>query len=308
MGAQSHYPVSLPIFTKPQRPLLSIVSPSVRPLSLLSDPLPVASFRTISQTSQIRNITQGRPKKRKILRDQDKSYRHSTTIDMLPDNVLLEVFDFCRRNHNYARRSVWDWHLLVHICRRWRQIIFESRHRLILQIFCTHSTPVRKNLGIWPAIPIVIDYTYTQWGVTHNDEDNVLAALEHPDRLFDLAIRTTGSHLGNLATVMQEPFPMLTKIHITLTGGNAPALPAEFWEDMHHVYRKSVYAAFPFRGQCFFYPPATSALSISPKYRRLATFHPRQWSHFWPHYPGSKPLSLDSNRLPAAPIEYAGHL
>ncbi|KAH9065043.1 hypothetical protein EDB87DRAFT_1597420 [Lactarius vividus] len=92
MGTQNHYPWtdSIPSSTKPHRPLLSIISPSVqvRPHSLLSDPLPVASFGSTSRASHIRNVTQGLPKKRKILRDQDESYRHSTTIGMLPDDVL----------------------------------------------------------------------------------------------------------------------------------------------------------------------------------------------------------------------------
>jgi hypothetical protein len=55
-------------------------------------------------------------------------------------------------------RPVWKWHTLVHVCQRWRQIVFASPRRLNLQILCTHGTPVRKNLGIWPAFPIAIDY------------------------------------------------------------------------------------------------------------------------------------------------------
>src|SRR6266702_978015 len=72
---------------------------------------------------------------------------------MLPDNVLLEIFDLCRKSLRYNILPAWKWHLLVHICQRWRQIVLESPHRLKLQILCTHRTPVRKNLGIWPAFP-----------------------------------------------------------------------------------------------------------------------------------------------------------
>jgi hypothetical protein len=150
---------------------------------------------------------------------------------MLPDNVLLEIFDFRRKSHNGladANRPVWRWHLLVHVCQRWRQIVFASPHRLNLQILCTHGTPLR-NLGVWPAFPIVMNYYYySKGGITLSDEDNVVAALEHLDRVCDVRLAVMGSQLGKMATVMQEPFPVLKSLHIFSRDGNAPALPTEF--------------------------------------------------------------------------------
>ncbi|KAH9043566.1 hypothetical protein EDB84DRAFT_863762 [Lactarius hengduanensis] len=64
-----------------------------------------------------------------------KDYRPDTTINMLPNNVLLEIFDLCQER--YTMYHVWGWHFFVHVCRRWRQIIFDSPHRLNLRIFCT---------------------------------------------------------------------------------------------------------------------------------------------------------------------------
>ena len=125
---------------------------------------------------------------------------------MLTDNVLLEIFDFFRNNHDHASRTVWRWHLLVHVCQRWRQIVFASPHRLNLQILCTHRTPVRKNLCIWPVLPIVIDYHYSGSGITPIDEDNVISALEHPDQVCYVRLDITGSQLKKIASGMQEPF------------------------------------------------------------------------------------------------------
>ncbi len=147
---------------------------------------------------------------------------------MLPDNVLLEIFDLYRSNHDYASRTVWRWHLLVHVCQRWRQIVFTSPHRLNLQILCTHGTPVRKNLGIWPAFPIVIDYCYSGSGITPHDEDNVIAALEHRNHVCYVRLDITGLQLGEMATVMQEPFPVLTRLFIGSDDENAPVLPDGF--------------------------------------------------------------------------------
>ena len=148
---------------------------------------------------------------------------------MLPDDVLLEIFDFYG-NTRHLSRIQW-WHVLSHVCRRWRQIIFESPHRLNLQILCTHRTPVRKNLGIWPAFPIVINYHNSWSGITPNEEDNIIAALEYPGRvsffkLHMLGIR--GSQVTNIVTVMLKPFPVLTHLNISAWLGNVPVLPAEF--------------------------------------------------------------------------------
>jgi hypothetical protein len=48
-----------------------------------------------------------------------------------------------------------------------------------------------------------------------SDEDNVIAALEHPDRVCRFNLSVTGSELGKISTVMQEPFPVLTHLSIS---------------------------------------------------------------------------------------------
>ncbi|KAH9056310.1 hypothetical protein EDB87DRAFT_1260555 [Lactarius vividus] len=127
---------------------MSTASQSIRPLSLPNDQSPsTASHRPYNGP----NIVQGL-KEQEVLRTQG---RNATTISMLTDNVLVEIFDFCRKDHDQCPSSpVWKWHILVHVCRRWRQITFASPRRLNLQILCIDGTPVRKNLGIWP------DYSY----------------------------------------------------------------------------------------------------------------------------------------------------
>ncbi|KAH9171741.1 hypothetical protein EDB89DRAFT_1069319 [Lactarius sanguifluus] len=152
---------------------------------------------------------------------------------MLPDNVLLEIFDSCRKSQNsdpLCIQVVWKWHLLAHVCQKWRQIVFESPHRLNLQILCSFGTPVRKNLAIWPAFPIVIyyPYCYSKTGIPPDDEDDVIAALEHRDRLCSLMLVVADLQLEKITNVMQEPFPMLTDLFIGSADGKALVLPAEF--------------------------------------------------------------------------------
>ena len=180
------------------------------------------------------------------------SGRSVTTIGgTLPDNILLEIFDFYRKDHDYTYRErtqrrdeVWEWPLFVHVCRRWRQVIFESPRRLNLQIFCTTRTPVMKNLGIWPALPIVIGYSDYGKNVKPREEGNVIAALRHPNRVCSVTLEVPGPAVGRVATVMQESFPVLTHLFFYTWDRNAPVLPGGFLGGsapcLHEIYIEGV--------------------------------------------------------------------
>jgi hypothetical protein len=156
------------------------------------------------------------------------SYSHATTISMLPDLALLEIFDFYQINHNSSRIQWWS--LLVHVCRRWRQIIFESPIRLNLQIRCTRGTPVKKHLRIWPAFPIVIDYYRTLPLARASYGYDIIAALKHPGRVsfFKLqAMDICDRQAECILSALQKPFPLLTHFDIELDD-NLSVLPADF--------------------------------------------------------------------------------
>ena len=163
-----------------------------------------------------------------------KSYGHAITINILPDYILLEIFDSRRKDHDPDQPPfipAWRWHRLAHVCRRWRQIVLESPHRLDLQIFCTNGTPVRENLDIWPPFPISIQYPNTK-AFTPHDKDNLFAALEHPSRICYVELCQLGPLLSEVATAIQEPLPALE--HLTLDfdllrdSGTTPTLPIRF--------------------------------------------------------------------------------
>lgn len=216
-----------------------------RPLPQPTDTIPSHSSSSDASTPTAAAYKDFKLKARKTPReteanqgssDDSGSYGPATTINMLPDSVLLEMFDFCRMDHDahgFPFRPILEWHRLVHVCQRWRHIVFASPLGLNLHLFCTHGTPVRKNLGYWPPLPLIIDY-YTYWGadddksLTLSDEDDVIAALEHHDRVRYVGISVTGSLLGKMATVMQEPFPMLSHLWLSSKDGNVPVLPEAF--------------------------------------------------------------------------------
>ena len=150
---------------------------------------------------------------------------------MLSDHVLLEIFDFCRKNGETDGlfEDVWDWDILVHVCQRWRQVVFASPLRLNLQILCTYGTPVRKSLDIWPSLPISVQcldpYSLSNEGIY----EDVIAALEHPDRVSAITLwGVTVPQLRKIITVMHEPFPALARLELSYYELNCPALPSGF--------------------------------------------------------------------------------
>lgn len=164
-----------------------------------------------------------------------KSRAHQLTINSLPDEILLEIFDFCRTDSSSGWiliRPVLEWHRLAHVCRRWRQIIFSSPRRLDLQLICTYRTPVRKNLRRWPAFPINIDYSTSgnldSKSLAPYDKSNVIAALGHPDRVRRVRLTVTKLQLKKIATVMQKPFPALTHLWLSSKDSNVPVLTGSF--------------------------------------------------------------------------------
>ena len=122
----------------------------------------------------------------------------------------------------------WKWHRLAHICQTWRDIIFSSSRHLNLELLCTHGTPVRKNLGYLPALPIVIHFPGS---FKYSDEDNILAALEHPDRVrvVELCVPCSLSEKMATVTYWQGPFPALTRLSLeSKKDGIMPVLPSAF--------------------------------------------------------------------------------
>jgi F-box-like len=158
-------------------------------------------------------------------------YPPPRAIESLPDNVLLNIFGFYQQlAYEYSQLNVWQ--TLVHVCRRWRYVVFESPLRLNLQLECDTRTPVKKGLDIWPPFPIVVRNTLP-WRphVALDPNDNIIAALEHHDRVCTIYLECpTRPLLEQSLTVMQVPFPVLTSLKLEFVDKSVPApvLPDTF--------------------------------------------------------------------------------
>ena len=142
------------------------------------------------------------------------------TIDDLTDDDLLAIFDFYVAEHQGLldfifnigrwRRETESWQSLVHVCRRWRGLVFASPRRLNLRLCCRPVTSARISSNVWPALPLLI----------HGggfSVDNVIAELEHSDRIRQIQIYIypfTTREIEKLWTAMQVPFPELTVLHL----------------------------------------------------------------------------------------------
>ena len=142
------------------------------------------------------------------------------TIDKLPDVALLEIFD------SYLVRTLTPaWYPLVHVCRKWRNVVFGSPRRLGLQLFCHPRTPVRETLDVWPPLLIVIGASFNE----KCDGDNIIAALEHNDRIYSVELwPILSSQSENVLEAMRRPFPALKRLSLVYEGETLPVLPDSF--------------------------------------------------------------------------------
>ena len=146
---------------------------------------------------------------------------------MLPDDVLLEIFDFYvdEVKDGYYKTKIEVWQTLVHVCRRWRRVVFGSPRRLNLQLVCTSQTPARDTLDVWPSLPLLI----LELKRRTEDVDNIMAVLERSDRVVQIHLFTDYDRdLENVLKAMQVPFPELTDLNFGFQEGMVSVLPDSF--------------------------------------------------------------------------------
>ncbi|KAH9178377.1 hypothetical protein EDB89DRAFT_2239613 [Lactarius sanguifluus] len=145
------------------------------------------------------------------------------TIEKLSNEVLLEIFRY------YLHADPRFWLRLVHICRKWRRIVFASQWALHLRLFSTYGTPVLKTLECWPALPIVMQYggSLALDPPAPEDEDNIMAALKQSDRVSSIRLTMTSSLLEKLSGI-ERPFSQLEEIVLLSRDSVWQTLPRAF--------------------------------------------------------------------------------
>ncbi len=137
-----------------------------------------------------------------------------TAIEMLPEEILLEIFDLYRLDAvKQSGGRLWKWYCLAHVCKKWRRVISTSPRRLDLQILCEYGALVESILDAWPTLPFVVRYNSSK---SRSLSKDIIVALRRPDRVCEIDFVLSSSLIGLIIPVIQEPFPGLERIRITV--------------------------------------------------------------------------------------------
>ena len=200
------------------------------------------------------------------------------TFDMFPGDVLLEIFYFYV-GEDISMYERFDgklgWMKLAHVCRGWRSVIFQSPRRLNLRLLCTSKTRTRDMLDIWPPLPLIIDNTCKSGRL-----DNVIAALEHNDRVCQIdlqCLKRSELEFITSSAAMDKPFPELTNLYFAVDKYDIELesiLPDSFLGGTTPRLR-SLNLCIPFPGLPKLLLSATRLVHLL--HPVLVTFHPRRW-------------------------------
>ncbi|KAI0247360.1 hypothetical protein BJV78DRAFT_1157242 [Lactifluus subvellereus] len=146
-------------------------------------------------------------------------------VPPLNDDVLLNIFLIYRLHvcdEDEDDKGIitmhWGlerwWYKLAQVCRRWRYLILASQIRLNLHLVCTYGTPVADMLENSSSLPLIINFLQEGREMTAKDEQGVLLALQHRDRVRRVGFWIPASNLGKLIMAMDDEFPNLERLFI----------------------------------------------------------------------------------------------
>ncbi|KAI0290783.1 hypothetical protein BC826DRAFT_523560 [Russula brevipes] len=136
----------------------------------------------------------------------------STSIHILDDDSLLNIFYLYRRIPTPVNANVttagnallgeeWDrecwWFKLVHVCRRWRYLIL-----------------VADMLAHSPPLPLVINFSSNDRSVSAEDEEGIILALQHCDRMRCIRLEKPVPSLQKVIMAIDGEFPTLEYLSI----------------------------------------------------------------------------------------------
>ena len=154
----------------------------------------------------------------------------STFVHLLDDDSLLIIFYFCRPvilGEIVANNSIqlieggeWNrerwWYRLIQVCRRWRYLVLDSAFHLQVSLVCGRGTPVADMLAHSPPVPLIIDHIDKEYDVlTPEDEEGIILALRHRDRIRRIRITKSVSILQKLIIALDGEFPILEYLLIS---------------------------------------------------------------------------------------------
>ena len=140
------------------------------------------------------------------------------------------------------------WYNLAQVCRWWRYLILASPLQLDLHLLCTYGVPIANMLAHSPPLPLTILYHEGGRETTEEDDEGILLALEHTDRVQYIHLDLPSPKLLKFITIMDEEFPILERMYIwsRTEGDRSLVLPRTF-QAPHLRHIGLLRAALPIR-------------------------------------------------------------
>ena len=248
------------------------------------------------------------------------------TINELPDEILLGIFGFCMASPLPPPYYEDAWHTLVHVCRRWRHVVFGSPRRLNLRLLCINRR-LTKTLDIWPEFPIVIHVDEKEVRSLPSVTD-VISVLERNDRVCKIFIDDVPNSSLEAIVATSKPFPALIELELasfkkdtptlrgSFLGGSVPSLRSlKFWGVPFPALGKLLLSTRELVALSLGYIPSAGFISPEAMAAILSTLPRLQSLHlgfetprFWTHGPNRLPSALTRVTLPAlTTFEFAGN-
>ena len=135
---------------------------------------------------------------------------------MLNQDTLLQIFIHYRLQHKEHWNTRFPWLKLTHICRRWRDLVYDSSSVLDMRLLLTNNSPSIQTLSHFPPLPLVITYS-DRMAIAPKDEINLLFGLQQYGRVRQVDLRAPSSSFRMWFRKMNRPFPGLEELSLSST-------------------------------------------------------------------------------------------
>ena len=135
---------------------------------------------------------------------------------MLNQDTLLQIFIHYRLQHKEHWNTRFPWLKLTHICRRWRDLVYDSSSVLDMRLLLTNNSPSIQTLSHLPPLPLVITYS-DKMAIAPKDENNILFGLEQYGRVRRVNLQAPSSSLCMWFCRINQPFPGLDELSLSST-------------------------------------------------------------------------------------------
>ena len=184
------------------------------------------------------------------------------TVNNLPDEVILEIFDYYRRSitsYDHQWKENYAWFNLAHVCRKWRAVTFASATRLDLGITVGPTKPAHIKTILSGPFPIHLDYELVpeDGNITRSSVWRMRTVLRLRDRVRGIAFKFAGgaskASLDNFKKFFKATncsFPVLESLVLHFSAGYEPTIPETFLRgsdlsDLHLRRLELVGVSFP---------------------------------------------------------------